>query len=93
MTKVTAVLFYPAVSAGSCKCLQAPVKNREMDWQLVASYITVKSTDSFYSLLIQIPVIYLIYSTLSIKKVKVKSRLSFEKYRQNSSTRCQVSRP
>ena len=33
----------------SCKCLRVPVKLREMDWQLVASYFTVKFTDSFYS--------------------------------------------
>ena len=28
---------------------QAPVKQQEMDWQLVASYFTVKSTDIFSS--------------------------------------------
>ena len=34
----------------SSKCLRVPVrKNREMDWQLVASYFTVKSTDIFCS--------------------------------------------
>ena len=32
----------------SLKYLRAPVKNNgEMDWQLVASYFTVKSTDIF----------------------------------------------
>ena len=29
--------------------LRAPVKKREMDWQLVATYFSVKSTDTFYS--------------------------------------------
>ena len=28
---------------------RAPVKKREMDWQLVASYFTVKSMDIFYN--------------------------------------------
>ena len=49
------VLCYRSVP-GSWKRLGVPVKKkkkkkkkREMDWQLVASYFTVKSTDIFYS--------------------------------------------
>ena len=42
------VLCYRSVP-DSWKCLRAPVKKREMDWQLVASYFIVKSTDIFYS--------------------------------------------
>ena len=43
------VLCYRSVP-DPCKCLRAPVKKKwEMDWQLVASYFTVKATDIFYS--------------------------------------------
>ena len=41
------VLCYRSVP-DSRKCLQAPVKKREMDWQLVTIYFTVKSMDIFY---------------------------------------------
>ena len=35
---------------------QTPVKKRDMDWQLVARYFTVKSTDFFYSVASYSPV-------------------------------------
>lgn len=43
MTKAIAVLFYPSLSEDSYKCLRAPVKTKG-NGLLVASYITVKST-------------------------------------------------
>ena len=48
MTKSKYAFCYRTVP-DSRKCLRAPVKKREMDWQLVASYFTVKSTDIFCS--------------------------------------------
>ena len=48
MTKAVAVLFYPSLSEDSYKCLQAPVKTKG-NGLLVASYITVKSTQIVYS--------------------------------------------
>ena len=42
MSFATVLCLIPKKFTGACK-------KREMDWQLVASYFTVKSTDIFYS--------------------------------------------
>ena len=60
MTKAVAVLFYPSLSEDSYKCLRAPVKTKG-NGLLVASYITVKSTQIVYSVA-RLGILGLIYS-------------------------------
>ena len=49
MTKSNTYLFAAVLCLIPENVYGRPLKKREMDWQLVASYFTVKSTDIFCS--------------------------------------------